>query len=1029
MKELIKVCVRRPVTMVMSMAAILIGGFLSFFSLPLEHLPDISLPRVVVETVYSGMGAEEIRALVTIAMEDALSTVKGLEGIHSVSRDGTSIVTLSFRWGTNPQAAASAVREAVDAVYPSLPGGVRKPVVIPGDSMEDPLAIVAVKSPAGDNSFARNMAEYEIRSRFRQLDGTGVIVLVGGTTEEILIDTETERLASMGYSGSDFAGIIASEIVDIPAGNARQADLELTVVSAGRPKNKEELAGLILPSNAGPLKLKDFAETRLETAPRKSLFIYDGEEQTALEIYRRRGADPVKLSGDIKKVLKEINGSLSRDIELKLVYDGSAQIVQNAIDLFISVLLAAFAVSLILFAFMRRLHYSLLAVLALPISSAASLIALLLAGRSLNSMSLAGLAMGIGLVSDTSVVMLDLFKRKNNLQSSRLDSDTIEEIAYSISGSGFSGTITTVIVFVPIIFLPGTLGALFGDLSIALISSVVMGWLYSQFFLPSFYFHFLSGKKKKETGNSAVPKTRLVSGWDSFNSFKIERFYRFFLSIVLKKPRALFTAAVIFVFFGFLILLFRPFGFMSPESIKEIEVTMMFKPGTVTETAGTMGIKLSAVLKEMPEIENIFARMGAEDEDIGRRSDSDYRKEKLVFRCFLKKNSDADSVLKNIRDSLPEYKNDNVEISVSYPLNKVEKLLELSSSLTLVFKGKSRDEAIDLSRAAEKEIKSRVGASLDAIYFRPSGTRPELRLIPDREAAAYTGISAAAMAKAVYAATEGIISGTLEADGKNLSIRTKGSFSGNTGSEFDRLPLPFVSGSEGKPNITYLGSITKIEQREAEAVIARQDRSDAVYMDIFPSSKKDGEIKKALKEIPGLNRADVSVLSRYQFSLFMTIVLVIVLLYLAMAAQFESFILPFILMMSIPFSLAGSGPAIFLSGSWVDSGAILGFVVLFGLVVNNAIIMYEVSNEKFKIGLSIENAVFEGAVERFRPVLITTLTTAAALLPLIFANGRSQRSMSSAMLGGIIASTFLTLFVMPIAFKKFIVPGGRYNVK
>jgi multidrug efflux pump subunit AcrB len=1013
MKELIKVCVRRPVTMVMSMTAILIGGFLSFFSLPLEHLPDISLPRVVVETVYSGMGAEEIRALVTIAMEDALSTVKGLEGIHSVSGDGTSIITLSFRWGTNPQAAASAVREAVDAVYPGLPEGVRKPVVIPGDPVEDPLAIVAVKSPAGDNSFARNMAEYEIRSRFRQLDGTGVIILVGGTTEEILIDTETERLASMGYSGSDFAGIIASEIVDIPAGNARQADLELTVVSAGRPKNKEELAGLILPSNVGPLKLKDFAETRLETAPRKSLFIYDGEEQTALEIYRRPGADPVKLSGDIKKVLKEINGSLSRDIELKLVYDGSDRILQSAIDLFISVLLAAFAVSLILFVFMRRLHYSLLAVLALPMSAAASLITLLLAGRSLNSMSLAGLAMGIGLVSDTSVVMLDLFKRKDNLQSSRLFSDKIGELAYSISASGFSGTITTVIVFVPIIFLPGTLGALFGDLSIALISSVVMGWLYAQFFLPSFYFHFSSGKKKRETGNSS----------------KIERFYRFFLSIVLKKPRPLFTAAVIFVFLGFLILLFRPFGFMSPESIKEIEVTMLFKPGTVTETAAAKGIKFSAKLKEMPEIENVFARMGAENEDIGRRSDSGYRKEKLVFRCFLKNNSNADSVLKNIRNSLPEYKDDNAEISASYPLNKIEKLLELSSSLTLIFKGKSRDEAINLSRAAEKEIKTRAGDSLDAIYFRPSGTRPELRLIPDREAAAYTGVSAAAMAKAVYAATEGIISGTLEADGRNLSIRTKGSFSGNAGSEFGRLPLPFVSGSEGKPNITYLGSITKIEQREAEAVIVRQDRSDAVYMDIFPSAKKDGEIKKVLKEISGLKRADESVLSRYQFSLFMTIVLVIVLLYLAMAAQFESFILPFILMMSIPFSMAGSGPAIFLSGSWVDSGAILGFVVLFGLVVNNAIIMYEISNEKFKMGLSIENAVFEGALERFRPVLITTLTTAAALLPLIFANGKSQRSMSSAMLGGIIASTFLTLFVMPIVFKKFIAAGRRYNVK
>jgi multidrug efflux pump subunit AcrB len=284
------------------------------------------------------------------------------------------------------------------------------------------------------------------------------------------------------------------------------------------------------------------------------------------------------------------------------------------------------------------------------------------------------------------------------------------------------------------------------------------------------------------------------------------------------------------------------------------------------------------------------------------------------------------------------------------------------------------------------------------------------------------------MAGTVYAASEGIVTGSLEIEGRRLDVRLKGGSGGNPHVFLETLPLP-LAGEQGQGNLVFLGSLNRIERREAEAVLARQDRSDVIYLDLVPSpggEKKTaalaaGIAASAPRELPGLSRADESVFSRYRYALVLTIIMVLILLYLSLGAQFESFILPFILMLSIPFSLAGAGPVLFLSGAYLDSGAVLGLVTLFGLAVNNGIILYEVSEEKIRKGLAPVQAVYSGAVERFRAGLITTMTTAFALLPLAFSPlGASQRSMAAAMLGGIIASTLLSFLVMPPIFIPFL---------
>ncbi|MDR3166552.1 MAG: efflux RND transporter permease subunit [Treponema sp.] len=1015
MQNFIRLCISRPVTVIMVLAALLLGACFSLSLLPLDRLPEINYPRITVETLYPGMGAQDIRSILTIPLEDALSSIKGLERQRSLSRDGASVVVLDFRWGTNPNSASVLVREAIDAVYPSLPEGCRKPLVTPGDSWEEPQGIISVVSLAGDGAFARNLAEYELRSRFRRIDGAGSIILVGGEVSEAGIHLDIPGSLARGIDPAALVRIVSSETADFPAGSAREGDRELVVKSSGRPPSVEALAGLTLPSGNGPFRLGDVADTRWDTARWKSIFIAGSREQVALEIYRRPGADPVRLSRDIKKTLKEAEAAFSRDAEITLVYDAAPSLVQGVRDLALSALLAAAVVIGALIFFLGRLRYGLLTALSVPLSMAAALILLALTGRSLNAMSLGGLALGIGLVSDTAVIVLDLLHRSfdrggspRGTQNAALPHPAeLSSCVASVSGSCFASTLTTAVVFVPVIFLPGPLGALFGDLSLALVGSVVAGWFYAQFGLPVLYrISYKPGKTSPGLG-------------------KGEGVYRLFLRYALRHPGRVLLGATLFSAAGMGLLFTRPAVFVSPETAAEIKVSLRFSPGTTLEAIGPEGIKVSRLLSEIPGIETLFGRAGAEEEDTARRSDPDYRREELIFRCLLKKGVSPEQIREDIQRALAG--RTGAILSVTYPQDRTEALLGLSSAYTLAIRGKSREESLERARQATESLNLAAGSALDSAILKPSGSRPELRLVPNREASAFLGISALEIAETLYTLLEGQSAGRLEIDGRPLEMRVSGKLPENPrGAEALLQSLP-LSSSSGNP--VFLGALSRITRQEAEAALARLDRSDVIYLEALPSAGggKDlvGAMERVSRDIPGLSRSDQSVFSRYRSSLLVTILLVLVLLYMTMGAQFESFQLPLIFMMTIPFSLAGAGPALFLFGIALDSGSVLGLTVLFGLVVNNGIVLYEISEEKVRAGLPPVQAVYQGARERLRPVLITTITTLFALLPLVISPlGASQRSMAAAMLGGMIASTLLTLFALPPVFIPFLNKKG-----
>jgi len=1018
MKGLINIFTRRPVTVIMILAALIIAAVFSLFSLPVNRLPEFSIPRVTVETVYSGMAAEEIRSMVTIPLEDSLSPVKGLERMRSVSRDNRSIISLDFRWGTDPMAASVLVREAVDAVYPALPQGVRKPTVTSGESDAQAHAVIAVSSHNGNNEFARKLAEYEIQARLRRIDGVGSVVLSGGEVNEEKLLLDTARLAAIGLSPSDFINLLAQETADISAGNAREGNMELVVVSSGKPDSISSLSQIILPVNGGSIKIEDTGELVNACAKQESVFVYNGKEATALEVYRRPGADPLRLSREIKKTVDEAAATFSRDVKIELVTESSSSLISGITGLLISAALGALAVTAVLLFFIRRLKYSLLAALSIPVSIAAGICVLSITGKSLNSMSLGGLAMGIGLVSDISVIILDLLHRAFNKSKIKPQPDEVAEKTSSIAGSSAASTLTTALVFIPVIMLPGQLGSLFGDIAIALVASVTAGWLYAQFFLPSLYLLFW--------GCSAAHRQNINIKYTVSTDGSLVKKYADLLLSFLYKPNKLFVTAVLLSVFGFLTLIMQPVVFINPDDAEEVWVSVIFPPGTMLHIAQKSGIETSSLISGLPSVKTVYGRAGAEEEDVSRRADINYRKEELILRCIPEKGVKAKKALTDINSALKNYNDSSFSVYDSqretyFPRDRTEVLLGLSSQRTYLIKGSNRDELLERIDTAQEVFKS---SSITA-NLRPSGQRPELRLYPNREASAYLSIPAAQIAQTLFILNEGVVTTKLEIEGKQLDVRVTGKYFEEPVKGLEQIPL-----KTGQGKTAYLGSIGRIERKEAEASLARLDRSDVIYTD-FPSGEK---LPKAVSDLASqfswFSGADESVFRRYFNSLIVYVFLVLILLYMTMGAQFESFLLPLILMISIPFSLAGAGPALLISGSKIDSGAILGLTALFGLVVNNSLILFEVSEQKIRTGLCPQDAVFSGACERFQAILITMVTTIFALLPLIFSPlGNTQKSMAAAMLGGLTVSTLISLFAIPPVLIRYFNYTLRVNTK
>jgi multidrug efflux pump subunit AcrB len=1013
MRGLIAAALRRPVATLMIFAGVVILGTSAALALRLELLPELTIPKLTVSTSYPGLPSSEVRSLITIPLEDQLASVKGVRRVTSISRDSLSIITLEFSWGEDMVSAAVRTRESIDVAYTALPSDAGKPQVLSIEAGERPIAIVSVRPRVGDLAFARRLGEREIKTRLQQVDGVGSVVISGGAVEEVVVSVDQSLMASKGLSLTDVASLVGKNNYDYPTGTVTEGDLEYLVKAAGTVGDPAALGAFRFAGGRSGLRLSDIAVITLETRERLSFFQVDGAESVGLSVMKRKGASPIKVAAAIKEEVARLAASYGNDVDISVVSDGSLFIAASLRNLALSTLAGSLIAFLVLIAFIRDLRTAALLMLSLPIAVTVTLLALQGFGRTINIMSLGGLALGIGLIVDNNVVILENLQKRH--AGIRATAHSVLRRTLELASSRVGSTLTLVVVFLPVIFLPGLLGALFTDLSLSVIFAQVASFLTSITLMPVLFLLL--------EGGASVRPARRTRAWS-------DSLFRRTLASTFRKPWMVATAVALLTGLGALCLPLLGFEFMPAQDIGEIDVAVIMPYGTELERSAAVSTDASRLLGRMAGVRRVFARAGGEPGDAQYYADPEERREIIHIRVILgeHRGRTSESVAAAIRSSLAI---EAATVEVSLPGSIAAPLLGLGKGgRGIVVKGATQDEAQNRARtiSARFGVDGAAGRLSTRVSLQPEGERAEVRLVPDRDAITMAGLSLADLAETIRNAITGSYPSRMSLEGREVDVRVR--LNRRQASRPEDLPA-LVVGTPGGSEVR-LSELVQVRSESATPALYRRDRADAVIIDIEPAQGSDGsivaEIGSLAKRYEWLQSVEGSVLAENLSSLLGVFALVLVLLYLVLGAQFESFILPALLLTALPLSFSGISLALAVSVKPVSFDSALGIIVLFGIAVNNSIILYETYSARRKAGIPLVAAVYQGTADRMRPILITMLITVLSLFPVAAdpTHTSAESGMAVAIIGGLFVSTILTLFVLPRLFIAYFKRLGRH---
>ncbi len=594
MQALIAAALRRPIGTCMVFLGVMILGAAAALQLRLELLPDLAVPRLTVSTSYPGLPAAEMRSLVTIPLEDQLASVKGVRRVTSVSRDSLSIISLEFAWGEDMVSAAVRTREGIDVAYTALPSDAGKPQVLPAEAGESPIAVIAVRPHQGDLAFARRLGEREIKTRLQQVDGVGSVVLIGGAVDEVVVAVDQSLMASKGLSLSDVAAVVGKNNYDYPTGTIVQGGQEYLVKASGAVTAPGALGQFHFGGSRSALSVSDIASISVEERERESFFQVDGSEAVGLSVVARKGASPLSVAQRLRQEVGWLQTAYGNDLDIAIVSDGSTLIAASLRGLGFSILAGSAIAFLVLVVFLRDVRTAGLLMLSLPVAMTVTFLALQVLGRTLNIMSLGGCALAIGLVVDNAVVILEnLQKRHVGIKAT---ADSVLRHTLELASSRLGSTLTLIVVFLPVIFLPGLLGALFTDLSLSVVFAQVSSFLTSITLMPVLFLA-LSRLPSRRRGRQA-------RAWS-------DRRFRQGLLSTLRRPGIVAAVVVGLTAAGALCVPLLGFEFMPPQDTGEVVVAVTMPYGTDLERSAEVAADCARVILGARGVRQVLGRAEA----------------------------------------------------------------------------------------------------------------------------------------------------------------------------------------------------------------------------------------------------------------------------------------------------------------------------------------------------------------------------------------------------------------------------------
>jgi HAE1 family hydrophobic/amphiphilic exporter-1 len=1021
--------VRRPVTIAMIFLLIVLLGLVSMNKLNLDLFPELDLPLALAITSYENVGPEEMEELVTRPLESALGTVNGIKSINSISRQGSSLVVLEFSWGTDMNFAINQMREKIDLISSFLPADADKTMILKLDPNMMPIIVIGF---SGDYDLVDldKLATDVIQPRLERVEGVASVTVSGGVKREIRISAVPQRLQAYGLSLEQIIAQLRMENRDVSAGAIEEGLKEQIVRVVGAFESVQEIEDLQIPlSSGGYVRLAEIARVE-DTFKDKKEFVYmDGEPSVQIAVQKQTDANTVKVSEAVRVAIADLEKDLPQKSTINIGFD-QAEYINLALDqVKENAYIGAGLAVLILFLFLRNLRSTLIIGLAIPIAIIATFILMFFAGLTLNIITLGGLALGIGMMVDCSIVILEnIYRyRQNGYSKIAAAREGATEVSLAVTAS----TLTTIVVFLPIVYVEGLASQIFRPMawtvSFALLASLVVALT----LVPMLSSKILrvdalgvangssvpAGNKAEQKGKKKKfkPKEKLFTTWGNFLTALDELYRRILGWSIQHRKTVVFLTLGLFIM-SIAVIPLVGMEFLPQQDSGEYTVNISLPNGTAVRETQRVTKIVEQYIEEMPEHEWAIYAVGLEAGMISSGSTP----EKAIIRGKLTEKRERTRSLNQVLDDL---RNKCASIpGAKIEINALDVAMGgLQSPIEIGLTGDNLEVLEMLAQTIATRVKEVEGAR--EVKTSIEDARPEVHLKLQRKKAEQYGINTTQLSSLLSTAINGTTATRYREKGEEIDVRIV--LDEQYRRNINDLESLMISSPYG--SLVHLRDVAEIEFADGPTQIERKNQARRVTItgDIYERDLKSvvDDIQSALDDLtipPGIQLefggAHQEMVKAFG-DLSLALILAIVLVYMILAAQFEGLLYPFVIMFSIPPTLIGVVFALLFTGRTLSIPTFVGIIMLAGIVVNNAIVLVDYINTlRRRDGLSREEAILKAGPTRLRPILMTALTTILALLPLTLGIGEGAElsaPMATAVAGGLTVSTLITLVLIP----------------
>ncbi|HVF58540.1 MAG TPA: efflux RND transporter permease subunit [Thermoanaerobaculia bacterium] len=1018
--SMISGAVHRPVTTIMGTLIVVLLGTVAALQLPVDLMPEVSYPTLTVRTSYPNVGPQEVEDLVTRPIENAVAAIAGVETITSTSSEGDSAVRVSFTWGTDLDGAAEEVRSRVDRIRGTLPEEADTPSVFKFDLAAFPIVFLGVASQTLEAPELRLFTEERIQRRLERVPGVASVDIRGGLRRQVQVNLDRDRMLALGLSADRITRLLREENLNRPAGKVEEGNLDLYLRTVGEYRTPEEIGSTVVAVREGtPIYLRDVAEVKSGVEETTTLTRIDGEPGIRLAINKQAGSNTVEVADGILAEMERLNLDFP-EVRVEPIIDTSRYIRQAMSNVGSNALIGGVLATIVLFFFLRSFRSTLVIAVVTPISVLATLALVYFNGYTLNIMTFGGLALGVGMLLDNAVVVLEnIFrKREEGLPILRAAVEGTQEVAAPLIAT----TITTMVVFLPIVFMRGMAGVMYRQLAVVVAFSQAASLVVGLTLIPVLAARLLARGEAHPTPHGPLLR-RFYARSEAFLAALEERYRRGVAWALAHRAQVVGGAAALFVA-SLLVVPFIGSELMPQTDEGEVRINAEMSVGTKLEVMDKTFREIERVVAaEVPEARKMLTSIGGGGWRASGQHSGDLRVTLAPKGERERSSTEIADALRERLSGLPGVKVRAREGSGLFILNMA--FGGGDEGLTVEVRGEDLEAGFELAERTRAALQT-IPVLTDVRIARDPG-RPERVMRINRDKLAQLGLSMQQVAEVIETNLAGSRATVLREAGREVDIVVRLA-------EPDRVRLADIdqvslvaAGGESVP----LRTVVEVAVSRGPVIIDREDQERVIPVTATLVAGEDlgtaaEAARTALRDVPVPDGHAVILGGEYEEQqkasrqLLMALALALLLVYMVMAAEFENLLDPFVVMFSVPMAAIGVFFTMWLTQTTFNIQSYIGMILLIGIVTNNAIVLIDYVNLlRRRDGMELHEAVVEGGRRRLRPILMTTAATVLGLIPLALGIGEGaevQASMARVVIGGMTVSTLITLLLVPVVY-------------